>query len=77
MRDVREARGLSVEEMAGLIGVHPQTIRRWEHDRSFPNKAELLAYAGSNDDYYDWLVDAWRRDPRNPKGRGRTRMWAA
>jgi transcriptional regulator with XRE-family HTH domain len=47
VRELREARGLSVGELAARAGCNPMTITRLEAGQSRPNRADLERYAAA------------------------------
>lgn len=49
LRVARLARGLSAPELAGRLGVHPQTVIRWERFDRFPGPLHLAALADALD----------------------------
>lgn len=59
-KDEREGAHLSVEKIADLIGVHPNTVRGWEREEFEPtgkNLVQLSALFGCSPDYLLGLVD--------------------
>ena len=48
-RQIREAAGLSARELAGSIGVHPSTLRRWETDSASPSARLAKAWVTATD----------------------------
>lgn len=56
----RERMGLSVEKLADVMGVHPNTVRGWEHDEFEPtgrNLVQLSSIFGCDADYLLDLTD--------------------
>lgn len=56
----RTAAGLSVEKLADVMGVHPNTVRGWEHGDFEPNGRNLIqmsAFYGCTPDYLLGLTD--------------------
>nr|DAE55119.1 MAG TPA: helix-turn-helix protein [Caudoviricetes sp.] len=50
----RERLGISVEKLADVMGVHPNTVRGWEHDEFEPtgrNLVQLSSIFGCDADY--------------------------
>lgn len=43
-REVRQAAGLSLDEMASALGVTKQAVGRWESGERFPRPPALHAY---------------------------------
>jgi len=54
-RRIREASGLSQPEVAGVVGVVPSAISRWERGERRPSGRPALAYAR--------LLEAVRHEP--------------
>lgn len=57
--DERERAHISVEKLADVIGVHPNTIRGWERDEYEPtgkNLVQLSSLFGCSPDYLLGLV---------------------
>jgi transcriptional regulator with XRE-family HTH domain len=52
----RDAKSMSVSEVAGRIGVKPQTIAAWEADRSEPRANRLVMLAGLLGVTPTWLM---------------------
>jgi transcriptional regulator with XRE-family HTH domain len=46
IRELREIRGLSREELAEKVGVAPGVIERWERGEEHPNAMQLEFLAG-------------------------------
>jgi transcriptional regulator with XRE-family HTH domain len=42
---LREAAGLSIHEMASLVGVTQPAVSRWESGERRPNREQAIAYA--------------------------------
>ena len=40
--ELRKRKGMSQEELAGLLGVSRQTVSKWELGETSPNAAQLL-----------------------------------
>lgn len=60
IRKVRETAGVSVEKLAGIMGVHPNTIRGWERGEFAPtgkNLVQLASIFGCSGDYLLGLSD--------------------
>ena len=38
IRELRERRGLTQQELATLLGVHIDTVQRWEHGETLPQR---------------------------------------
>ena len=62
-REVREAAGLSVQEAADKLGVHRNTITRWESGERIPTAVDLLnlvhLYGLAPTDLYILSVWGW------------------
>ena len=50
----REQLGVSVNELAKRLGVSGQSIRHWEHGRSYPGKAKIAALETALSFTLDW-----------------------
>ena len=46
LMDLRKSRGLSQEELGGMIDVTRQTVSKWERDESTPDLDRLVELAG-------------------------------
>lgn len=60
LRVERERAGLSVERLASMMGVHPNTIRGWERREFAPtgkNLIQLASIFGCSGDYLLDLTD--------------------
>ena len=64
LRTAREARGWSVAQLAGRVGVTVTTVARWERDRSRPRLRQLEAVARALG-----LPLSWFGDPAAIRGR--------
>jgi transcriptional regulator with XRE-family HTH domain len=60
----REAKSMSVSQVAGRIGVQPQTITAWESDRSEPRANRLVMLAGFLGVSPTWLIHGVGQSPR-------------
>jgi len=62
-REAREARGLSVADAADALGVHRNTITRWESGERIPSAVDLLnlihLYKLAPTDLYILAVWCW------------------
>lgn len=61
----RKRMNLSVEKLADLVGVHPNTVRGWErgeHEPTGKNIVQLSALFGCSPDYLIGMTD--KRVPR-------------
>jgi len=62
-REAREAAGVSVQQAAELLGVHRNTITRWESGERIPSAVDLLnlvhLYKLSPTDFYILAVWCW------------------
>lgn len=60
MRQMRENRGLSRQQLAEILNVDRGTVRRWENDQRRPNRAETNKLC----EFFDCSVaDLWDDDP--------------
>jgi transcriptional regulator with XRE-family HTH domain len=59
----RDAKSMSVSEVAGRIGVKPQTIAAWESDRSEPRANRLVMLAGFLGVTPTWLMHGVGQSP--------------
>jgi transcriptional regulator with XRE-family HTH domain len=59
----RDAKSMSVSEVAGRIGVKPQTIAAWESDRSEPRANGLVMLAGFLGVTPTWLMHGVGQSP--------------
>lgn len=50
----REQLGVSVNELAKRLGVSGQSVRHWEHGRSYPGKAKIAALETALSFSIDW-----------------------
>lgn len=50
----REQLGVSVNELAKRLGVSGQSVRHWEHGRSYPGKAKIAALESALSFTLDW-----------------------
>ena len=60
LQELRKQKGLTQEELGGMVGVSKQTISGWEHDTSKPNAnylRELCMALGCSADYLLELTD--------------------
>lgn len=55
-RRIRDRAGVSLREMARLLGVAPMTVLRWEHGQAKPRRANAASYR----ELLDVLEDAAR-----------------
>lgn len=65
MRAERVRRGLSIEEVAKSVGMHPNTLNRWEHGEADPlaiNLVNLAQLYGCTPEYLLGMTD--KRDGR-------------
>lgn len=53
VRELREQRGLTQEELADRLGVEPPAVSKWERGLAFPRPDKLVAMA----DIFDCTVD--------------------
>jgi transcriptional regulator with XRE-family HTH domain len=58
LRTRRQQLGISVNELAGRMGVSAQAVRYWESGRSFPGKAKTSALEGALSMRIDWTEGA-------------------
>lgn len=56
LMDLRKSRGLSQEELGGMIDVTRQTVSKWERDESTPDLDRLVELAGVFEISLDELV---------------------
>lgn len=56
LKKLREMRGYTKRQLASMIGVAPETIRRWELELTYPNVRELKALAGALGVSEDFLL---------------------
>lgn len=54
IRSRREALGLSMAELAALVGVTETAVRHWESGRSFPGKSKMRAVENALGFVIDW-----------------------
>lgn len=66
----REASGLSQAQLAGRLGVKPQTLANWEEDRSAPRANRMQMLAGLLNVSMVWLLSGQGAAPREPSARG-------
>lgn len=66
----RDAKSMSVSEVAGRIGVKPQTIAAWESDRSEPRANRLVMLAGFLGVTPTWLMHGIGQSPVESVTRG-------
>ncbi|MEK1888959.1 MAG: helix-turn-helix transcriptional regulator [Phyllobacterium sp.] len=59
----RDAKGMSIGEVAARIGVKPQTIAAWESDRSEPRANRLVMLAGFLGVTPTWLMHGIGQSP--------------
>lgn len=59
----REARALSVEQVACVVHCPPDTLRYWESDRAAPSPSRLLAIAEVLDVAVSWLMTGFGHGP--------------
>lgn len=59
----RDAKFMSVREVAGRIGVKPQTVAAWESDRSEPRANRLVMLAGFLGVTPTWLIHGIGQSP--------------
>ncbi len=59
----RDAKSMSVREVAGRIGVKPQTVAAWESDRSEPRANRLVMLAGFLGVTPTWLIHGVGQSP--------------
>ena len=45
LRELRQAKDLTQEDVASFLNVRPNTIGNWEHDRRFPKQQKLVEIA--------------------------------
>ena len=68
IREVRQARGMSQVELAGLLGVTKQSVSNWENDNIQPSIEMLVKIA----DYFgvttDYLLGRSETDVINVEG---------
>lgn len=57
IRIARDKRDLDQVELAGMIGVSDQTIRRWEHGEREPKATQVVALADALSVRPGWLLD--------------------
>jgi transcriptional regulator with XRE-family HTH domain len=58
LRTRRQQLGISVNELAGRMGVSAQAVRYWESGRSFPGKAKTSALESALSIRIDWTEGA-------------------
>ncbi|ATU93727.1 helix-turn-helix domain-containing protein [Phyllobacterium zundukense] len=68
----REAKSMSVGQVAGKIGVKPQTITAWESDRSEPRANRLVMLAGFLGVSPTWLMHGVGQSPQENDTGGNT-----
>ncbi len=73
----REAAGLSQAQLAGRLGVKPQTLRNWEEDRAAPRSSRLQILAGLLNVSMVWLMSGRGDPPSEPSARGEIRSLLA
>lgn len=52
----REVAGISIKEMAPILGVSRNTVSNYEHGHTRPTRAVVLAYAASSGVDIHWLL---------------------
>ena len=57
MYELRKRKGMSQEELAGLLGVSRQTVSNWELGETSPNAAQLLQLSKIFNIKVDGLLD--------------------
>jgi DNA-binding XRE family transcriptional regulator len=89
VQTMREFLGLNGEELAGLIGVNPRTLRAWESGRDLvPDRIEkeIGALVSETDEYVvdlvrdlaaDSTVRVWRTDAELHEAKPYTAKWPA
>ena len=66
--EAREAKGLTVSQMARRLGVKTATLRNWESGHSVPRSNRLLMLSGVLDVTVLWLLEGDARfEPRHLK----------
>jgi transcriptional regulator with XRE-family HTH domain len=64
----REAAGMTEAELAGRLGVRPQTLRAWEQDRAEPRANRMQMLAGLLSVPLVWLMSGQGAAPPAPAG---------
>ena len=55
LRDARRERGLRQRELAGILGVQPNTISRWEKGTSVPDILSVMGLAYLFEKPHQWF----------------------
>lgn len=77
---LREAQGLSQEELAEKLGVSRQTVSNWENDRATPDAYKLKQLCETLGTSADALLGMGEETPQEgkpPRKEGRPKIWAA
>lgn len=68
IREVRQARGMSQVELAGLLGVTKQSVSNWENDNIQPSIEMLVKLAQTLSVSADYLLGLERRQTLDVSG---------
>lgn len=68
IREVRQARGMSQVELAGLLGVTKQSVSNWENDNIQPSIEMLVKLAQTLSVSADYLLGLERRQALDVSG---------
>ena len=66
LQQLRRARGMSQEDLAGQLSVTRQTISKWELDQSTPDLPYLAAISEFFGVSTDYLIKAQMTEPASP-----------
>ncbi|WP_186276559.1 LexA family protein [Burkholderia gladioli] len=76
IRQLREARGLTLQDVANVFGITRASVSEWEHGRSKPDTAKLTKLADMFDTTVTYLLDGTPVPLFKPEGRGRVYRFA-
>lgn len=62
LREVREARGLSVDQVAVTMGLAPALVTQLESAGTNPTMSAIRAYAKAVGAHFEFTVTAWETD---------------
>ncbi|WP_246233167.1 helix-turn-helix domain-containing protein [Aurantimonas aggregata] len=66
----RETLGMATAELAGRLGVKPETMRGWERDRAEPRANKLITLAGILGVSPAWLIGGYGAAPEEDPAPG-------
>lgn len=67
VRDLRTAKGVTMEELAGAIGVTKSRVNMWENNGTIPREEALLKLSEYFNVSTDYLLGNDERDGKSPK----------